>query len=83
MAKFFAVLLTYPAQTVKLRMQAGLKASEVGGKGGVNEMWRGVWNKMITSVLHSAVMFSTVEVFRGMNKAVAAAAKAKKQIAAA
>jgi hypothetical protein len=28
-AKFFAVLLTYPAQTVKLRMQAGLKASQV------------------------------------------------------
>lgn len=29
MAKFFAVLLTYPAQTVKLRAQAGLKLAEV------------------------------------------------------
>ena len=50
---------------------------QVGGKC-VNEMWRGVWNKMLTSVLHSAVMFSTVEVFRTMNKAIAASAKAKR-----
>jgi len=82
MSKFLAVLFTFPAQTVKLRMQAGLKigksetglmeriaaAKTFGAKlSEVLLLWTGVGSKMITSMLHSAVMFSVVEVIRALN----------------
>jgi len=34
-------------------------------------LWAGVGNKMVTSMLHAAVMFSVVEIFRALNRVVA------------
>ena len=34
-------------------------------------LWAGVGNKMVTSMLHAAVMFSVVEVFRALNRVLA------------
>eukprot|EP00960_Hanusia_phi_P045689 757386-Hanusia_phi.AAC.3 len=33
----------------------------------ITSMWTGVGNKMVTSMLHSAVMFTFVELFRAFN----------------
>ena len=35
---------------------------------GHRSLWAGVGNKMVTSMLHAAVMFSVVELFRAFNR---------------
>ncbi|EKX36984.1 hypothetical protein GUITHDRAFT_116850 [Guillardia theta CCMP2712] len=89
-SKFFAVLLTFPAQTIKLRMQAGLKGEQASHYlkdlrrvksfseliEVITSMWTGVGNKMVTSMLHSAVMFTFVELFRAFNRVIGRRRKA-------
>jgi hypothetical protein len=78
LSKFVAVLVTFPAQTMKLRMQAGIKAHGLAARLAAAEtlgakasevllLWTGVGSKMFTSMLHSAVMFSVVEAIRALN----------------
>jgi len=75
------VIATFPAQTVKLRMQAGLTGPEASiwreiveatsldkRLRKIQSLWAGVGNKMVTSMLHAAVMFSVVELFRSVNR---------------
>ena len=83
-SKFFAVIATFPAQTIKLRMQAGLRsqaghsvwqeilAAETMSQrlSVIQALWTGVGNKMATSMLHAAVMFAVVELFRAFNRVV-------------